>query len=197
MCEPTAPKVEMEIPGIDRTDIGSILFVTTYKYYLLMVENLQKGTCPFCQINPEVNKVLYNNDSWRIWQNPVPGKKHQALHLVVAHTYHLTGLDEFKGQDGVDLIDAIKWANDNFNIPGGGIMMRFGDPLLNAGTIRHLHFNIQVPDGTGKLEITLAKDQEKMAWHRSVITVFEKMRTGTPFEKLDLKEQELVRDRLG
>ena len=27
--------------------------------------------------------------------------------------------------------------------------MRFGDPAYNAGTLRHLHVHIQVPDGQG------------------------------------------------
>ncbi len=196
MCEPSAPKAAIEIPGVDRTSIGSLLFVTTYKYYLLMVDQLQKGVCPFCEINREVNNVLNENDSWKIWANPVAGKKNQALHLVIPCNRHITHVSQLTNKEGSDLIEIIRWACSAYSISGGGVTMRFGDPLLNAGTIRHLHGNIQVPDGTGKLEITLAKDPEKMVWHRSVIRVFEKMRRGTPFDQLEPEEQNLVEGRL-
>lgn len=185
------------IPGIDRMDIGSLLFVGSYRYYCLMVKNLQEGICPFCQIDPTVNKVLYENNSWRAWVNPVLGKKNTALHLVIPYKRHKTHIKELSFGDGLELIDVFQWATKEFKIEGGGVTMRFGDPLLNAGTIRHLHCNIQVPDGNGKLEVTLAKDKDKILWHWKVVAIYEKMRLGTPFESLSPEEQELVKDRLG
>ena len=187
---------ELVIPGINHLDTGSLLYVTTYKYYCLLVKNLLEGTCPFCKIDQLVNKVLYENESWRAWINPVPGKKHQAIHLVIPHRHHITDIVQLNPNDGANLVKVFQWARLEFEIAGGGVMMRFGDPRLNAGTIRHLHVNIQVPDGTGKLDITLAKDKEKVEWHHKLVRVFEKMRLGTPFEHLKPDEKQMVQDRL-
>ena len=44
-----------------------------------------------------------------------------------------------------------------FKIPGGGFVCRFGDRKFNAGTVGHQHFQIQVPDGTGPVKVTLFK----------------------------------------
>ena len=187
----------LSIPGIDRMDIGSLLFVGSYKYYCLMVKNLQEGICPFCQIDHKINEILYENDSWRAWVNPVLGKKNTALHLVIPCKRHITHVRQLRRDEGADLVDVFNWADIEFELPGGGVTMRFGDPLFNAGTIRHLHCNIQVPDGNGKLEVTLAKDKDKILWHWKVVAIYEKMRLGTPFESLSPEEQELVKDRLG
>jgi diadenosine tetraphosphate (Ap4A) HIT family hydrolase len=193
-----AEKQRLVIPGIDNIDIGSLLFVTTYKYYCLMVKQLQEGTCPFCQIDPAVNIVLYENDSWRAWINPVAGKKHQKLHLVIPNKRHITHINEMTLRDGARLMEVFSWATAYFDLwdKGGGVVMRFGDPRFNAGTIRHLHANIQIPDGTGKLDVTFAKDPEKIEWHYQLVAVFEKLRLGTAVENLTSAERKLVEGRL-
>ena len=194
-------KSETQLPsltalGLDQTEIGSLLYVGSYKYYCEMVDKLLKRQCPFCQIDHSVNTVLYENESWRIWVNPFASKKNQALHLVIPHKRHITHIGDMDLQSGKDLAEMFRWASVEFNLQGGGVMMRFGDPTLNAGTVRHLHCNIQVPSGTGKLDITLAKDPEKVALHHRLLPIYEKMRLGTTFDQLPPDEQELVKDKL-
>ncbi len=75
--------------------------------------------------------------------------------------------------------------------------MRFGDPNRNASSIRHLHGNIQIPNGAGRVQAVFAKNPEDIAKKHLVLQVFEKMFLGTPFEKLSEDEKKLVADKLG
>lgn len=74
--------------------------------------------------------------------------------------------------------------------------MRFGDPRLNAGSVRHLHVNIQVPDGTGRVQVTLAKEPEEIEEKREILSIFEKMRQGATLQELGHEERALVIGRL-
>lgn len=58
---------------------------------------------------------------------------------------------------------AVWWAIRNYTLSGGMIFLRFGDMLLNGGTIRHLHWNLWVPDGTGKVFAPIFKSDEEIA----------------------------------
>jgi hypothetical protein len=60
---------EFNVPGVKQEDMWQLFNVSNYAYYCKKVESLRKGECPFCQIDPEVNAVLYENMSWRLWKN--------------------------------------------------------------------------------------------------------------------------------
>lgn len=186
---------ELVIPGMGKEDIGTLINTRTYPQYCEMVRRILAVECPFCELDLELNKIILENDHWRAWENPFP-QKYTAHHLIIAHQVHLTHLSDVTSADGRDLFDILSRLAEPADIRGGGVLIRFGDPLLNAGSIRHLHANLFVPDGTGELRLPLCKTPEEIAEKMKVIRVFEKMRTGTPFEKLEPAEQDLVRDRL-
>jgi len=73
--------------------------------------------------------------------------------------------------------------------------MRIGDPTYNAGSVRHIHANILVPDGTGRVRVTLAKEKEATASKMQILRVFELMRQGKEFGDLDPEDAALVQDR--
>lgn len=183
------------IPGLGRNDIGTLINTRTYPQYCEMVWQILWGNCPFCKLDLKLNNVIVENDHWRAWENPFL-QKYTAHHFIIAHQVHLTHLSDVTSADGRDLFDILSKLAEPADIRGGGVLMRFGDPLLNAGSIRHLHANLFVPDGTGELRLPLCKTPEEVAAKMKVICVFEKMRLGATFEALDPKEQDLVRDRL-
>jgi len=130
-----------------------------------------------------------------MWLNPFP-QKHHAFHIVAAYRLHTNDLAALNDDDWRRLGKAFSWVQEKYKFPGGALAIRFGNPRFNAGSIRHLHFNIQVPDGSGRVQITLAKEPEEILAKNQILRVFEKMRQGTSFENLSLAEQSLVRDRM-
>ena len=192
-----------EIPGIGSEDMGTLLNTGSFKYYCVMRDHIRDGTCPFCQIDTELNKVLYENEHWRIWENPV-AKKDPAVerHLVIPNKKHIVDPGEVPNEHGKSLFDIWQWASREFEIPGGALIMRFGEVKRNAGSIRHLHANIKVPTGKKKLMETLAKDEDDILRKGPVMLVMEEMYrlkikgSENPFEELSEEKKELVKDRM-
>ena len=188
------------IPGLDDEEVSTLLNVRTYKQYCLYVADRLAGRCPFCQFDRMKHEVVAENDSWIAFKNLIP-LRHTSLHLVIAHKEHLTHIDQLSivdWKDWGDLMDRITDYNlFDEEMPGGAIFLRFGDPTRNAGSIRHLHANIIIPDGKGEVRVPLAKDPKDVEEKKLVIAVFEKIRLGTRFEDLLPAEQALVEGRLG
>lgn len=184
---------------IEKEDITSLLNVRTYNQYCEAVEYITQNKCLFCQLDLKLNKIIKEvPEGWRLWQTPHP-IKHTAHHLVITPTKHITDVAAMTQEDWRGLTSLIEYAtgpDSKLNLPGGAVVMRFGPPKFNAGSIRHLHVNILVPDGTGEVRVPFAKTPEDIEHKKKILAVFEKMRTGTPFEELDPEEQDLVRDRL-
>ncbi|MCI5108520.1 MAG: hypothetical protein MRY49_01585 [Candidatus Pacebacteria bacterium] len=170
----------LEIPGLDDQDIAILLNARNYAYYCDMIKQIQSKKCPFCQLDPEKNRVIHTSGDWRIWECPEAFKaKHIAKHFVLAPKRHITHTNCMTDKDWFHCTVLLDWATNGeigINLPGGGIIMRFGHPDLNAQSIRHLHCNIMVPDGTGEVKITLAKDPKKVTQKRVVVLIFERLR---------------------
>lgn len=66
--------------------------------------------------------------------------------------------DEITDAEWLQILDARKWACKFFGIKGGGAIDRFGERRLNAGTVDHWHYQLQIPDGTGNVKATFFKD---------------------------------------
>lgn len=129
-----------------------------------MRNTVGKGICPFCEINSELNKLVWEGTYWNMWYNPFPYMRRQ-LHLILATKLHVISLKEADKGTWVELAEAIMWAESKFDIAGGAFVMRFGDLARNVGTLRHLHAHIDVPDCSGP-----------------AFTIFHKMLPGTEDE---------------
>ena len=113
-----------------------------------MENTVGKGVCPFCEINPTINEIICESTHWNVWHNPFPYKRRQR-HLVLAAKKHIVDVRGMIPWMWIELGELLTWAQSEFNIPGGALVMRFGDLAHNGGTLRHLHAHIDVPDGTG------------------------------------------------
>src|SRR3972149_6083830 len=188
---------ELVIPGLDREDIGSLLNTRILPQYCEMVRRMKVGECPFCQLNTEINKVILENERWRAWDTPFNAERdHLERHVVISHRKHVTHLRDVDYTDGGTFFEILRALALPDNVSGGGELTRFGDPARNAGSIRHLHSNFYLPDGTGELRLPLCKFLDDIADKLKGIPVFEKMRLGGSFGTLEPEEQDLVRDRL-
>ncbi len=130
-----------------------------------------------------------------MWRNPFPAKN-TVEHLVLAPDRHITNLGEMTLEDWQAFRNMVYHFHDLTTHRGGAIVMRFGDPTLNAGSVRHIHANIIVPAGTGEVRVTLAKEREEIEHKKKVLCIFEKLRLGTPPKDLTMDEYTLVAGRL-
>ena len=185
------------IPGIDDDGIATLHNVKDLAQYTKTVDNLLKGECPFCVIDTDLNPILHETDRWRVFHSAFP-QKSQTLHLVIPHHDHRRNLADLTVFDYTDFGLMMEWIHENFpEIKGGGLTLRHGDSWLHSGSVPgHLHFNLQEPNGTGRVQVTLCKTPEEIKDKTKILLVFEKIRLGTPVEELSEAERKLVEGRL-
>ncbi|MBX4211259.1 MAG: hypothetical protein KW806_00445 [Candidatus Yanofskybacteria bacterium] len=105
------------------------------------------GVCPFC---PEHLKkfhkkpILKKTRYWLLTKNQWP-YENTRIHLLAITRKHTETLSELPKGAGEELISLARWAEKKFKIKSGGFGMRFGDPSMNGGTVRHLHAQIMTP----------------------------------------------------
>ncbi len=117
-----------------------------------MVEIQKEGVCPFC---PKYFKkyhdapIIKETDKWLITKNDYPyeGSK---LHLLLVHKKHIENVSELSPKAAQELIHLTKWAEKEFKMKGGILLMRFGKPEYTGATITHLHAHVVVGEKEGK-----------------------------------------------
>ncbi|MDB5188176.1 MAG: hypothetical protein JWO50_696 [Candidatus Kaiserbacteria bacterium] len=78
--------------------------------------------------------------------------------FLIVPDEHITDVGELTDSDWICIGFLFSCAVKQFDLRGGGILMRFGDPLYHAGTIPHIHINIIQPHGDAEYRVPLAKD---------------------------------------
>lgn len=143
---------------IDSSSLGSPENSRTPEQFAHMQATVGQGVCPFCRPERYADgKVLREGAFWRIIRNDFPYKHHQE-HLLIIPIEHITDVYQLDTPRWAELGLLFRWAIENFKLPGGGFVLRFGDAKHNASTVSHLHAHIQVPDLTGPAKATFAKD---------------------------------------
>lgn len=116
------------------------------------VEVMQKiadqAHCPFCPENLRLyhkQPILKEGQYWIVTNNQWP-YKHTKHHLLLIHKTHVTRLTDLTSEAGAELFDFIKELEQELQIQGGGLALRFGDTDFSAGTVNHLHAQLVEPD---------------------------------------------------
>ena len=105
------------------------------------------GYCPFCWENFERNHkepILRKESCWLVTQNQWP-YDHTDVHLLFVLKRHIETLGELHEEEVIQLFKLLSWAETHFDIPGGGVGMRFGNTEFSGGTVNHLHAQLMVP----------------------------------------------------
>jgi diadenosine tetraphosphate (Ap4A) HIT family hydrolase len=114
-----------------------------------MKKILETGECPFCfdnfQNHTKNQEVIKEGKFWFLVHNRWP-YKHTKVHLMAIYKTHAEDLSELDHDSGNELIELMQWSQKQFNVPGGGFSMRFGDTNYSAGTVQHLHVQFIQPD---------------------------------------------------
>ncbi|MEK7194614.1 MAG: HIT family protein [Patescibacteria group bacterium] len=187
---------QLVVPGITNPSaLASIARSRTYKQYCLMVDNALRGKCPFCEIDPKMNKVIAENEYWLAWPSPAP-EKNTKHHFLIVSKRHITDTEELQPAEQMSLFRIMRELRQEHGYQSRGILIRDGDARLSAGTIEHLHIHVMVPDGTGRVESPFYKGvgEEELGVTRAI--VFEKIRRGRSPEDLREAEYELIKGRL-
>jgi diadenosine tetraphosphate (Ap4A) HIT family hydrolase len=109
----------------------------------------EDGVCPFCREHLELyhpKPLIRENGSWVATENISP-YSNTRLHLLVVYTRgHIEEPSDLDDQACVEYFEMVSWATREYEIPGGGVLLRFGATEYSAGSVHHLHFHIIVPD---------------------------------------------------
>lgn len=114
----------------------------------VMERIIEDGGCPFCQENfSKYNRqpILKMGKYWMVTTNQWP-YKHTKHHFLLIHHDHIESISEMSSDAGAELIELTKWLIDEYQIPGGGLVTRFGDTNYSAGSVVHLHAQLIQPD---------------------------------------------------
>lgn len=139
---------------------------STYAQYYEMRRQFESGVCPFCVVNSSINKTLFDNEHWLVWENAFSAGEHCKHMFVIVAKRHIRILPNVTPAGWMALDEALSWLHAMYRLPGGMLFLRFGDMCFNAGTVPHLHFNLWVPDGSGEVRIPLYKTPEQREKNR-------------------------------
>jgi len=186
------------IPGItDPATLACIARSRKYSQHCKAVEDALVGRCSFCSPDFEYNTPVEipSLKYWRV-QYCSPPEKFTRLHFLLIPLRHVMDSRELTVAEQLEYWAAMNILPVMFNFTYRGILSRDGDATMSSGTIRHLHIHMMVPDGTGRVESPFCKTPAEEAAGVERAIIYEKIRTGTPFESLPVLEQELVKDRM-
>lgn len=114
----------------------------------VMEQIIEDGGCPFCMENFQKyhqQEVLKDGKFWLLTPNRWPYKNTRYHFLAILKT-HAENLQEIPQGAGEELIELFQWLEKEYQLPGGGWAMRFGDTNYSAGTVKHIHAQFIVPD---------------------------------------------------
>jgi len=123
----------------------------SYEQVISKIEMEDK--CPFCLDNFKYHKnpILKRNGSWFITENSWP-YKNAKYHFLLINRKHKETLGELNKKDWETMRSLANWAVKKYNLPGGALMLRFGDTDYTGATVCHIHAHIICPklDKQGK-----------------------------------------------
>lgn len=107
-----------------------------------------EGHCPFCMENLRLyhkQPILKETEHWLFTKNQWP-YDHTRLHFLIILKKHVERLQDLTPEMGAELFEILAWAEQEFQMPGGGFAIRFGDTNYSAGTVNHIHAQLLVPE---------------------------------------------------
>lgn len=116
----------------------------TPQQWAIMERIQMDGVCPFCPrhiARYHKEPIIKENADWLLTKNQWPYENTRHHFLLIARR-HVESLHDLPPGAWVTMGDMAAFAEKEFDIAGGQLKLRFGDPSLNGGTVRHLHVQL-------------------------------------------------------
>ncbi len=100
--------------------------------------------CPFCPdqlLAYHKNPILAENTYWLATDNMYPYKDTKT-HLLFIHKEHVINISEVPQKAWEELQVLANEFIKNRNIPGGTLLMRFGETKYTGASVNHLHAHV-------------------------------------------------------
>lgn len=104
------------------------------------------GVCPFCMEHLKKyhqNPIIKEGMWWIITKNDTPYKG-SFLHLIFIYKPHAALLSEIQSKARDEFFRYVNWAENNYKIAGGTILIRFGNTDWTGASVSHLHAHLIV-----------------------------------------------------
>lgn len=114
----------------------------------VMAKSEAEGVCPFCAEylgKFHQSPIEWEGEHWVVTKNGWP-YTNTRVHLLAILKLHQEDVGQLSDAAAAELFTALKWAVAKYQIPGGGLVVRFGDSNYSAGSVLHLHAHIIQPD---------------------------------------------------
>jgi ATP adenylyltransferase len=113
----------------------------------LMAQIEADGVCPFCsgyfvQYHPK--PILKETDNWFVTTNMSPYEGTTMHFLFVYKPMHTNSPTDVTPEASAELFALVSEVITQYNIPGGGFFMRFGEGGYNGSSVEHLHAHLIV-----------------------------------------------------
>ncbi|MCX6745750.1 MAG: hypothetical protein NTX00_01900 [Candidatus Parcubacteria bacterium] len=118
----------------------------TKEYRRTLEAIIKTNKCPFCPDNFKYHNkpILKQYQGWLATSNSWP-YKNTRYHFVLIPIKHKINFSDLTNQDFQAVKYLVNWLNKKYKIKGGGLTLRFGEQNLTGATVRHLHFQLIVP----------------------------------------------------
>jgi len=109
-----------------------------------MIELARKKLCPFCPkqlLTYHDTPIIKSGRYWHMTYNDYPydGAKY---HLLLICKRHCQKLSQLQSKENKELWQFLSWAEKKFSLPGGVVLIRFGNTDYTGGSIDHLHLHL-------------------------------------------------------
>jgi diadenosine tetraphosphate (Ap4A) HIT family hydrolase len=131
----------------------------TYGQYYRMRKGFEEEQCAFCNPNPELNQIVWEDDYVMVWHVHSNFMREELrLHIMIVPKRHIRFMADLSATEWISLGLATEFAKKHFGYNGGLFHAREGDMRNNAGTVPHLHINIFEPNGKGDVRVPVFKN---------------------------------------
>ena len=118
------------------------------EYKKLLEEIARTGDCPFCEENlPKYHTkpILKVGNHWIVTTNR-KGYENSKYHFLFILRAHKIDSKDLSPEEKIELFEHIAWLDEEYEIPGGSLLMRCGDTALTGATVTHLHAHYVIAD---------------------------------------------------
>lgn len=126
---------------------------------MLRMEAEDRDPMALENIDQENQRILFQTEYWHVSENryPRPGSETSFLIVALGPVYEI---EEISPEMWLDLQQIWQKLVREYKITGGGICMRFGDPVKSGASLTRLHVHVIMPKDGEKVRFPIGGQAE-------------------------------------